>query len=190
MSAEPRTADRALEFVRKKRPRYRRRSGVGDRCRGDRLDGELPVRGHPGLHPGWATPTRSRSPTGPSRTTSRCARSRSGSGGGPTRSTSTAWRRRRASSSSVARSVTRSTGARGSERTTRDASGSTASSYPVVLNREMDPAMLDHVWATRIRKLQKPGRAGAGSLAAAASRRRSTPRGRRAGGRSTSESRS
>ena len=28
--------------------------------------------------------------------------------------------------------------------------------YPVVLNREMDPAQLDHVWATRIRKLQKP----------------------------------
>ena len=28
--------------------------------------------------------------------------------------------------------------------------------YPVVLNREMDPATLDHVWATRIRKLQKP----------------------------------
>ena len=28
--------------------------------------------------------------------------------------------------------------------------------YPVVLNREMDPAMLDHVWAARIRKLQKP----------------------------------
>ena len=28
--------------------------------------------------------------------------------------------------------------------------------YPVVLNREMDPDNLDHVWATRIRKLQKP----------------------------------
>ena len=28
--------------------------------------------------------------------------------------------------------------------------------YPVVLNREMDPAMLDRVWAARIRKLQKP----------------------------------
>ena len=28
--------------------------------------------------------------------------------------------------------------------------------YPVVLNREMDPATLDHVWAARIRKLQKP----------------------------------
>ncbi len=28
--------------------------------------------------------------------------------------------------------------------------------YPVVLNREMDPAMLDQVWAARIRKLQKP----------------------------------
>ena len=28
--------------------------------------------------------------------------------------------------------------------------------YPVVLNREMDPAQLDHVWATRIRKRQKP----------------------------------
>lgn len=28
--------------------------------------------------------------------------------------------------------------------------------YPVVLNREMDPAALDHVWAARIRKLQKP----------------------------------
>ena len=28
--------------------------------------------------------------------------------------------------------------------------------YPVVLNREMNPATLDHVWAARIRKLQKP----------------------------------
>ena len=28
--------------------------------------------------------------------------------------------------------------------------------YPVVLNREMDPAMLDRVWAARIRKLQTP----------------------------------
>ncbi len=28
--------------------------------------------------------------------------------------------------------------------------------YPVVLNREMDPAMLDHVWSARMRKLQKP----------------------------------
>ena len=28
--------------------------------------------------------------------------------------------------------------------------------YPVFLNREMDPAMLDRVWASRIRKLQKP----------------------------------
>ena len=28
--------------------------------------------------------------------------------------------------------------------------------YPVVLNREMDPATLDGVWAARIRKLQKP----------------------------------
>ena len=28
--------------------------------------------------------------------------------------------------------------------------------YPVALNREMDPANLDRVWAARIRKLQKP----------------------------------
>ena len=28
--------------------------------------------------------------------------------------------------------------------------------YPVALNREMDPATLDRVWAARIRKLQKP----------------------------------
>ena len=28
--------------------------------------------------------------------------------------------------------------------------------YPVFLNREMDPATLDRVWASRIRKLQKP----------------------------------
>ncbi len=28
--------------------------------------------------------------------------------------------------------------------------------YPVFLNRELDPAMLDQVWAARIRKLQKP----------------------------------
>ena len=28
--------------------------------------------------------------------------------------------------------------------------------YPVVLNRELDPAMLDRVWNARIRKLQKP----------------------------------
>ncbi len=28
--------------------------------------------------------------------------------------------------------------------------------YPVVLNREMDPATLDRVWAARMRKLQKP----------------------------------
>ena len=28
--------------------------------------------------------------------------------------------------------------------------------YPVVLNREMDPARLDRVWAARLRKLQKP----------------------------------
>ena len=28
--------------------------------------------------------------------------------------------------------------------------------YPVVLNREMDPATLDRVWDARIRKLQKP----------------------------------
>ena len=28
--------------------------------------------------------------------------------------------------------------------------------YPVVLNREMNPATLDRVWAARIRKLQKP----------------------------------
>ena len=28
--------------------------------------------------------------------------------------------------------------------------------YPVVLNREMDPATLDRVWAARLRKLQKP----------------------------------
>ena len=28
--------------------------------------------------------------------------------------------------------------------------------YPVVLNRELDPAALDRVWSARIRKLQKP----------------------------------
>ena len=28
--------------------------------------------------------------------------------------------------------------------------------YPVVLNRELEPATLDRVWAARIRKLQKP----------------------------------
>ncbi len=28
--------------------------------------------------------------------------------------------------------------------------------YPVALNRELDPTMLDQVWAARIRKLQKP----------------------------------
>ena len=28
--------------------------------------------------------------------------------------------------------------------------------YPVALNRELDPAMLDRVWSARIRKLQKP----------------------------------
>ena len=38
--------------------------------------------------------------------------------------------------------------------------------YPVVLNREMDPAMLDHVWAARI-----PEAAEAGSAGAAARRR-------------------
>ena len=57
--------------------------------------------------------------------------------------------------------------------------------YPVALNREMDPATLDHVWSSRIRKLQKPA-VQARQPGAAASRLRSTRRGPRAGGRSAS----